>query len=73
MAIAGANDGDGEELIFLGFVTVVCCGWTRAELLARSARGGAARDCGSTSQRTVSWKVWLLCVHNKHKYLCIVS
>lgn len=67
MAIAGANDGDGEELIFLGFVSVVCCGWTRAELLARSARGGAARDCGSTSQRTVSWKVWLLHVHIKHK------
>ena len=52
MAIAGANDGDGEELIILGF------GWTRAELLARSARGGAARDCGSTSQRTVRVKVW---------------
>jgi hypothetical protein len=29
MAIAGANDGDGEELIFLGF------GWTRAELIER--------------------------------------
>ena len=58
MAIAGANDGDREELIFLGFVSVVCCGWTRAELLARSARGGAARDCGSTSQRTVRVKVW---------------
>jgi hypothetical protein len=27
MAIAGANDGDGEELIILGF------GWTRAELI----------------------------------------
>jgi hypothetical protein len=27
MAIAGASDGDGEELIFLGF------GWTRAELI----------------------------------------
>jgi hypothetical protein len=29
MAIAGANDGDGEELIILGF------GWTRAELIER--------------------------------------
>ena len=29
MAIVGANDGDGEELIFLGF------GWTRAELIER--------------------------------------
>jgi hypothetical protein len=27
MAIARASDGDGEELIFLGF------GWTRAELI----------------------------------------
>jgi hypothetical protein len=33
MAIAGANDGDGEELIFLGF------GWTRAELIERGLMG----------------------------------
>jgi hypothetical protein len=36
-------------------------------ILARSAHGGAARDCGSTSQHTVSVKVWLVRVHNKHK------
>jgi hypothetical protein len=36
-------------------------------ILARWAHGGAARDCGSTSQRTVSVKVWLLRDHNKHK------
>jgi hypothetical protein len=33
MAIAGANDGDREELIFLRF------GWTRAELIERGLMG----------------------------------
>ena len=33
MAIAGANDDEGEELLFLGF------GWTRAELIERGLMG----------------------------------